>query len=79
MFIVKFKYPGRRRTGIVMNEGIVRQFATRESAEYYADTLNSMIMPELKSKFPIWYASKLSDNNENFVSINNDIKEASIG
>ncbi len=33
----------------------------------------------MKSKMPLYYVSELSDDTENFASINNDIKEANIG
>lgn len=79
MIVVKFKYPGRRKIGIVTKDGKPRSFHNKELAEYFAETLNSMIGPDMKSKMPLYYVSELSDDTENFALIDNTIKEATVG
>lgn len=62
MIVVKFKYPGRKKIGIVKKDGKIRSFYNKELAEYFAETLNSMIGPDMKSKMPLYYASELNNN-----------------
>ena len=63
MHAVEIKYQNGRHVDYARNSsGKIRSFATKESAEYFADTINSMIGPDLVKKFPRYVYVDLRNN-----------------
>ena len=60
MHTVEIKHRNGRHIDFVRNtKGEIREFATKQSAEYFIDVVNSMVGPDIAKKFPIYIYNNL--------------------